>query len=266
MALSKFAQSRNADFQNNRGLDPRAMATLQAKKNSRGKREDDLKRKQTEREINSLKARLNVIDREIERLSVSQRRYHGAESKAENDLERESRSLLELTKELGRHSDKVKELQQALNTKKLMAHKSSFSNDFGREASEKENERLKAELRRVDQEMEQLNGRRRRLIAEMTGVQQKIQRSYEFETKEHTESRENQNEIDRILKELQSEESMISRFKARFTTEQKTVQEKERQLNETKKRVQGTSSGSPALENEKERIEKKIRELEQSLN
>ncbi|MEY2703906.1 MAG: hypothetical protein RLY43_2545 [Bacteroidota bacterium] len=266
MALANFTQSRSNNFKNDRGLDPRAMATLQAKKNSRSKREDDLKRKQTEREINSLRARLHVVDRELERLSVAQRRYHGSEARAESDFERESRSLLELTKELGRHNDKVKELETALNSRKLMSHKTSLSNDFGRDLAEKEKERLNIELRKVDQEIEQLNGRRRRLVAEMSGVQQKIQRAYEMETKDQTEARENQNEINRILKELQSEESVLSRFKARFGTEQKTVFEKQRQLEETHKRMQGTSSGSPALQNEKDRIEKKIRELEQTLN
>lgn len=266
MALSRFTQSRNSGFQGDRGLDPRAMATLQAKKNSRGKREDDLRRKQTEREINSLRARLNVINRELERLAVSQRRYQGSESKASLEFERESRSLLELTKELGRHNDKVKELQQALNTKKLMSHKTNFSNDFGRENAEKENERLKAELRRVDQEMDQLNSRRRRLVAEMSGVQQKIQRANEMESKSNVGSHENQIEINRILKELQSEESVINRFKARFTIENKTVKEKEKQLEETKKRMQGAASAAPSLESEKDRIEKKIRDLEKTLN
>jgi chromosome segregation ATPase len=254
------------DLNNDRGLDPRAMATLQAKQNSRAKREDDLKRKQTEREINALKARLSVVDREIQRLSVSERRYQGDESRVEQDFERESRSLDELTKELGRHSEKVKSLQDALNAKKLLSHRMQVSNDFGREAADKENDRLKNELKRVDQEIDQLNSKRRRLVAEMTGVQQKIQRAYELENKEQTELKENQNEINKILQELQSEESVIGRFKARFSTEQKTVLEKQKQLADVKRRMQGASSGSPALESERDRIEKKIRDLEQTLN
>ena len=263
MALSRVLKR---DFNNDRGLDPRAMATLNAKKNSRSQRENDLKRKQVEREVNSLRARLSVIDRELQRLSVSERRYHGDESKAQLEFERESRSFTELTKELGAHSEKVKELQQVLNTKKVMSHKTSMSNDFGAGAAQKESDRLKSELKRVDQEIEQLNGKKRRLVLEFSSAQQKVQKAQEMELKSHATDHNVDSEIQRLLKEIQSEETILGRFKSRFTSEQQKVSDKKRELDEIKKRISGTSSGSPALESEKQKIEQKISQLEKSLN
>lgn len=263
MALSRILKR---DFNNDRGLDPRAMATLNAKKNSRSQRENDLRRKQVEREINSLRARLAVVNRELQRLAVSERRYHGDEARAEQEFERESRSFEELTKELGRHSDKVRELQQLLNTKKVMSHKTSVANDFGAEAAQKESDRLKNELKRVDQEIEQLNGKRRRLTLDLSATQQKVQKAHEMELKSHANDHNVDSEIQQLFKEIQSEETILGRFKSRFTSEQKRVLDKQRELDNLKKRMTGSSGGAPALESEKQKIEQKINELEKSLN
>jgi chromosome segregation ATPase len=263
MALSRILKR---DFNNDRGLDPRAVATLNAKKNSRSQRENDLRRKQVEREINSLRARLAVVNRELQRLAVSERRYHGDEARAEQEFERESRSFEELTKELGRHSDKVRELQQLLNTKKVMSHKTSISSDFGAEAAQKESDRLKNELKRVDQEIEQLNGKRRRLTLDLSATQQKVQKAHDMELKSHANDHNVDSEIQQLFKEIQSEETILGRFKSRFTSEQKRVSDKQRELDSLKKRMTGSAGGAPALESEKQKIEQKINELEKSLN
>lgn len=261
-----FSRSFKRDFNQDRGLDPRAMATLAAKKNSRAAREDDLRRKQIERELNSLRARLTVIDREIQRLNVFERRYNADEARANQDFAKESKSLLGLTEELGRHSSKVQQLKSLLESKKVVAHKSHVSNDFGREMAEKESDRVKAELKRVDGEIDQLNSRRRRLASELSSIQQKIQKAFELESREDTKEKESQNEINRILEELQSEESIMERFKSRFSSEQRVIHEKERQLSDIKKRIKGATSGAPALEVERERLQKKINDLEKELN
>lgn len=261
-----LADNFRSNLTKSRGLDPRALATLDARKNSRAKREDELKRKQTEREISGLRARLAVINREIQRLSVSERRYHGDAARAQQEFETEAKNVLELTKELGRHSSKVKELQQALNAKKVLTSKAQKTSDFGREAAEKESERLRTELKRIDQEIDQLNSRRRRITAEMSSFQQKVQKASEMEMKSETEMRRNEGEISKILQELQSEESVLDRFKARFSVEQKTMIAKQNELQNVKKRMQGAGSGSPELESERQRIEQQIRELERKLN
>lgn len=240
------------DFNKSRGIDPRAAATLDAKKNSRAKREDDLKRKQTEREINALRSRLSVVDREIQRLTVSERRYHGDEAKALEEFERESKEVLDLTNQLRNHSEKVTELQRALNTKKLLVSKSKNSH----ETADRENQRLKNELKEVDREIEQLNARKRRLISEMMTEQVKIKKTYDVDLKEE----------DKIFRELQSEEGLINGLKNRFSTAQQLMLRKQRELEQVRERVKGASGGSISLESEKEKLEKKISDLERNLN
>lgn len=260
MALS------NDDFYKNRGIDSRAAATLKAKKEGAARREDDLKRKQIQREIDSLKSRISIIDREIERLSVSERRYKGDEARAKLEFEKESREMLELTRDLQVHSSKVEQLKSLLNSKKITAGRSSSKKDFGRDAIERDSQRLKTELRQIDQEIDQLNGKKRRIVSEMSSFQTKMQSVVNLENKEVSESRRQQEEMEKIFQELQSEESIIERFKSRFTKEKRESTEKEKELSAVRGRMQGASAGAPALESEKMRIERQIQELERRAN
>lgn len=261
-----LADNFRTNLTKNRGIDPRAAATLDAKKNSQAKRQDDLKRKQTEREINTLKSRLTVIDRELQRLSVFERRFHSDVARAKQEFDIEVKNMSELTQELSRHSDKVAELKRALDTKRFSATRMVGQKDFGREAAQKESDRLHNELKRIDREIDQLNSQRRRILSEMSSFQQKAQKASEMEARESTEMRRGENEINQVLHELQSEESLLNRFKTRFSLEKKSVLSKQHELENVKKRLQGAGSGSPGLESEKQKIEKRIAELERTLN
>jgi chromosome segregation ATPase len=254
------------DFYKSRGIDPRALQTLNARKNSRGNRQDDLRRKQAEREINALRARLTVIDREIQRLSVSGRRFHGDESRAETEFEQETKKFSELTKELARHSEKIKELNAALSSKKVSTAKLASKRDFGSLNAEKEVSRLKEEVRKVDHEIEQLDSKKRRLYSEVSSAIQKMEQAKEMEARTMSEFNKEEGNVAEIVLELKSEESMYNRFKARFSAEHRSMTAKQRELESVKKRMKGAETGSPALLNEKQKLEQKIQALEKELN
>lgn len=254
-----------SDFNNSRGLDPRAMATLDAKKNSRAQRENDLKRKQAEREINAVRARLTVVDRELQRLSVSGRRYHADESRAEAELEQEARKFSELTKELERHSDEIKQLNTVLGSKRISTTKVASKRDFGSINAGKEVQRLKDDLRKIDQEIEQLNTKKRRIYSDVSAAIQKMEQAQALEQRAATEFHKGEDGMEKIISEIKSEESMLGRLKARFSVEQRNLSTKQKELESVKKRTQGTNSGSPALLNEKQKLEQKIHELEKDL-
>jgi chromosome segregation ATPase len=255
-----------SDFNKSRGLDPRAMATLDAKKNSRAARENDLKRKQAEREINAVRALLNVVDRELQRLSVSGRRYHADEARAEQEFEQEARKFTELTKELERHSDKIKELNAKLGAKRISTTRVASKRDFGSINAGKEVQRLKDDLRKVDQEIEHLNAKKRRMYSEISAAIQKMEQAQALEQRAAAELHEGEDGMEEIISEIKSEESMLGRFKARFSVEQRNLATKKKELESVKNRMKGTDSGSPALLNEKQKLEQKIRELEKNLN
>lgn len=252
-------------FNKNRGLDPGAMRVLDSRKKSKDNRTGDLKRKQVERELAALRARLAVIDRELQRLAVSERRFHGDEARAHQEFEKESHDFEEITKELGTHSEKAKELQRLLGTKKSMVSRFTSSNNFGREAAEKEAQMLRNELRRVDQEIDQLSSKKRRIASEIMQVQNKIKQAGDIEHKMSSQSDKIQTEIDGLLQELHSEETTTSRMKIKFNSEQRSVLEKKRQLEEVEKRMQGVATGHPVLESEKAKLEKQIQDLERKL-
>ncbi|MBP9763421.1 MAG: hypothetical protein KBD10_01585 [Candidatus Pacebacteria bacterium] len=280
-------------FTNSRGLDAHAMSVLDSRKKNRDNRGSDLKRKHAEREINSLRSKLDVINREIQRLAVSGRRFHGDEARTKTEFEQESRALDDITKELGIHSEKIKELDRVLSAKKMVSAKSGKS-DFGQEAAKKEVQRLKTELnhatrdveqlnakkrlldqeiahlnnqkKSVDQEIEQLDPHKRRLMNEIRTTEDKIQQAAELEIKSSHDSLLVEREVDKVSEELRSEQSMFSRLKARFSNQHRNFLSKKKQMEEVDKRMKGASEGSPALENEKMKIEQQIRNLEKDLN
>lgn len=254
------------DFNSSRGLDPRAMATLDAKKNSRVARENDLKRKQAEREINAVRARLTVVDRELQRLNVSGRRYHADEARAEAELEQEARKFTELTKELERHSDKIKELNAKLGAKRISTTRVASKRDFGSISAGKEVQRLKDDLKKVDHEIEQLNAKKRRMYSDISAAIHKMEQAQALEQRAAAEFHKGEDGMEEIISQIKSEESMLNRFKSRFSVEQRNLATKKKELESVKKRMQGTDSGSPALLNEKQKLEQKIRELEKNLN
>lgn len=256
----------NNDLNKSRGLDASALRVLDARKNSRDNRSNDLKRKQVEREILALRTRLNVIDREIQRLSVSERRYHGDESRAEVELEQETRTLENLTKELEKHSFNVQELQKVLSSKKVSLARSKPKVSFSSQNADKENQRLKIELKRVDQEIDQLNAKKKRLVSEMNLVETKSKEAEELAKMSEHQNKEEEVAMQKVVQEMNAEETLLSRFKSRFLNQQKSVLEKKRQFEEVKKRMTGSQTASPALENEKHQIEQKIQNLERELN
>lgn len=280
-------------FTNSRGLDAHAMSVLDSRKKNRDNRGNDLKRKHAEREINSLRSKLDVINREIQRLAVSGRRFHGDEARTKTEFEQESRALDDITKELGIHSEKIRELDRVLSAKRMVSEKVHKS-DFGQEAAKKEVQRLKTELnhatrdveqlnakkrlldqeiahlnnqkKSVDQEIEQLDPHKRRLMNEIRTTEDKIQQAAELEIKSSHDSLLVEREVDKVSEELRSEQSMFSRLKARFSNQHRNFLSKKKQMEEVDKRMKGASEGSPALENEKMKIEQQIRNLEKDLN
>jgi chromosome segregation ATPase len=280
-------------FTNSRGLDAHAMSVLDSRKKNRDNRGNDLKRKHAEREINSLRSKLDVINREIQRLAVSGRRFHGDEARTKTEFEQESRALDDITKELGIHSEKIRELDRVLSAKRMVSEKVHKS-DFGQESAKKEIQRLKVELnhatrdveqlnakkrlldqeiahlnnekKSVDQEIEQLDPHKRRLMNEIRTTEDKIQQAAELEIKSSHDSLLVEREVDKVSEELRSEQSMFSRLKARFSNQHRSFLSKKKQMEEVDKRMKGASEGSPALENEKMKIEQQIRNLEKDLN
>ncbi len=280
-------------FTNSRGLDAHAMSVLDSRKKNRDNRGNDLKRKHAEREINSLRSKLDVINREIQRLAVSGRRFHGDEARTKTEFEQESRALDDITKELGIHSEKIKELDRVLSAKRMVSEKVHKS-DFGQETAKKEVQRLKTELnhatrdveqlnakkrlldqeiahlnnqkKSVDQEIEQLDPHKRRLMNEIRTTEDKIQQAAELEIKSSHDSLLVERELDKVSEELRSEQSMFSRLKARFSNQHRNFLSKKKQMEEVDKRMKGASEGSPVLESEKMKIEQQIRNLEKDLN
>ncbi|MFA7193825.1 MAG: hypothetical protein WC087_02830 [Candidatus Paceibacterota bacterium] len=256
----------NNDLNKSRGLDTNVLKVLDYRKTIRDNKAKTLKRKQVEQEILVLRTRLNVIDREIQRLNVSERRFHGDESRAELELAEETKTLENLTKELEKHSLNVQELQKTLSSKKMYFGRSKPKISFSTQNAEKEMQSLRSELKRVNQEIEQLNAKKRRLITEMGLVETKSHEAEELQQKTDYQNKEEEIAMQKLTQEMNSEETLISRFKSRFLNQQKSVLEKKRQFEEVKNRLKGSRTVSPALENEKHRIEQKIQSLEVDLN
>lgn len=257
----------NNSFNSNRGLDPHAMRVLDMRKQKREDKDRELKRKQVEREVNSLKTRISVIDREIERLSVTGRRSRGDIARTEQELQNEIQDVLGITKELGEHESKIHELEAKLGAKKgTFSRLKSMVSRSGHDSFSVEVQRLRDELKRVEQEIDQLQMKRKRLVSDMSQIQQKQQQKYDQEAKFSTELTQNQTELEKLMQEMESEKSMFSRIRARYSREQKQVLQKQKEIEDVRNRFQGSDTGIPNLEREKQNLEQRIKNLEKDLN
>lgn len=252
----------NNNLNNSRGLDSHAMNVLDFRKKKRQEKDQNLRKQKAEREINSLRARLAVIDREIERLSVTERRSRSEIVKTEQDFKKEINDVLSLTRELSEHESKIKKIESMLGLKqgaisrlKSVVSRSSHTED-------REIGRLKDELSRIEKEIEQLNNKRKRIISEMSVYQHKVQKESELESRISAEFHENESEISKLMQELDSEKSLFSRLRSRMNREQIELSQSERRSQDIKNRLMGSKSGIPSLESEKLRIEQKIKQLE----
>lgn len=257
----------NNSLNSNRGLDPHAMRVLDMRKQKREDRDNDLKRKQAEREINSIRNRVTIIEREIERLSVTGRRSKGDIARTEQELQEEVGDVLKLTAELGEHEKKIHDLEKMLGAKKgTFSRLRSIVSRSGKDSSAVEIQRIRDELKRVEQELDQLQMKRKRLVTEMSQVQQKQQKAYEAESKFSAEMSKSQAELEKMMQEMEAERSVFNRMRARYSRENKDVLQKQREVEDARNRSQGSGTGIPALEREKQMLEQKIKNLEKELN
>jgi chromosome segregation ATPase len=256
----------NNSFNNQRGLDPKAMQVLEMRKKKRDDRSKDLKRKQVERETNAMRARLAVIDREIERLSVTEKRARGEVVRVDQDLQNEVRDVLNVTKELSGHENRIRELERMLGTKKgAFDRLKSMVSRSGNDNTGSEVQRIREDLKQVEQQLESLENKRKRLIADMGQVQEKQHKLYEQQEKFSSELSLSENQLKVLTQEMDAEKSMFGRLRARYASEQTDLIKKQKEVVEVKNRLLGAASGIPNLEREKQRIEAKIKNLEQEL-
>src|SRR5690606_13405659 len=144
------------------------------------------------------------------------------------ELQQEARKFSELTKELERHSDKIKELNAKLGAKRISTRRVASKRDFGSLNAGKEVQRLKDDLRKVDQEIEQLNAKKRRMYSEISAAIQKMEQAQALEQRAAAEIHEGEDGMEEIISEIKSEESMLGRFKARFSVEQRNLATKKK--------------------------------------
>ena len=103
------------DLQNQRGLDPRAVKALELRKRKKQEQQDRIKREKAEREMNTLRSRMAIIDRQIKSLEVRERGSKASLRKGQTALAQSLKEVVEVTKELGEHQAKLKSLKQEVS-------------------------------------------------------------------------------------------------------------------------------------------------------
>lgn len=252
-----------ASLQKQRGLDPRALKTLEYKEKARKERTRDLEKKKIQKEVNAIRARLTVIEREIERLSVTEHRSQADVVKEEKELQENLRDVTQITKELVEHDEKIKLLRQNVGRENNLVTKFKTlisrlqSNGTGSSLNG-----LKSELSIVEREIEQLDNKKRRLISDISRSEKESGRHGSSAQNVEKELTEHERKLIQILEEMRQEESIYKRLKTRLVRSEQDAKTAERVLVGAQNRMTGSTKGIPSLQKDKSKLEERLRFLE----
>lgn len=254
------------DLQNQRGLDPRAIKALELREKKKEEQAQRLKQDKVQREVNSLHSRLAIINREIERLTVTERRSRGSITGGEKELARDLRDVAAVSKELIEHEGKIKELRQ------MMGKETNFISRLRNQTSvvshsmdSSKLSQLRVELNDIQREKDQLENKRRRIIGEMAQEQAILERKSEQKKDSSNGLREHESKVQQILQEMHAEQGTYNRLKAHLSSEQQKVRTETEAFERDQRRMEGSSKGTSSLERDKKKMENRIRELEREM-
>jgi len=276
-----------SDAANSRGLDPRAVRMLELRKKKRVERENSLRQDKARRELNALHARLSVLDREIQRLSVGERRNRADQSRGRGNLAHELADVAEVSKALTEEMQKFQKIQLAIGKERniigrlrnaqsrvktddaerqlvsLQGRMKQLSVEAGN--VEAKRKRLLAELTQVEHEMGAIDAQRNRIMVEVGNHQSKINSGTGDLYKIVSDLEKHELEMQKLISEQDHQDSALRQLKAKLMREQREAKEEAKIFERTQQRLQGKERGIPSLERDRSQIEQQIRKLEQEL-
>lgn len=281
MALSAY------DAANSRGLDPRALKTLELRKKKRGERERQLRQDKARRDLNALHARLSVIDREIQRLSVGERRNRSDISRSRTELGRELADVSEVSKALTEEVERYKKIELAIGKERTIigrlrsAQSRIKTNDVERQLTslqgrmkqldveagnvDAKRKRLLAELSQIEHELDAIDAQRNRIMTEVANHQSKISGGAGDLHKIVSDLEKHELEMQKLMSERDQHDSALRQLKAKLMREQHEAKAEAKVFERVEQRLQGKERGIPALERDRSHIQQQIRQLEQDL-
>lgn len=270
-----------------RGLDPRALKTLALREQKRKEREAALRKATATRELNSLRARLSVIEREIQRLQVTERRTKSTRAQGQAQLERERRDVLTVSAQLDEALAAHKRIMLAFGKEEgvVARLKSLRSQDASRDTA-RQLAQLTDRVRQLDADVRAADARRKQLLAELAQAERTVasleaqrarimadvavheraqaqdvaaQRAALKELETHEAS------LTRLIQERAAQESSIRQLKASLAREEHEAKEAQEHVSQSAQRHTGSEKGIPSLERDKERIAQQIADLERDI-
>jgi chromosome segregation ATPase len=277
----------NDDFAN-RGLDSGAVKMLRFKKDARDRHAKSLGKDRAQQQLNALRARLTVLEREIERLHLTERRNVGEKAQARNFLNREQGDVLAVTKLLQDETLKFEKIQLALGKEKTLvsrikslAGQRTQTDDVARtlaslrtkmsqidtEARSLEAERahIMSELTQVERQMNEVKAKRDRVMHEVNAIQNTKHTSDHGTQVAVAQLKEHETVLSQLLSEHAQHDSSIRQLKARLSREEHEAHEKEGEVEQLETRLRGVATGIPSLEHDRAQIIKQIEELERQI-
>ncbi|MEY2640899.1 MAG: hypothetical protein RL150_292 [Candidatus Parcubacteria bacterium] len=270
-----------------RGIDPRALQTLALKKKKQEEREATLRKAVATRELNALRSRLSVIEREIQRLQITERRTKSTQSQGRIALEHEQRAVLDLTAKLNEAVGEHKRIMLALGKEEgfVARLKSLRSRDAGSDvarqltqlkdrlrqldtdahAAETRHRQLLAELSQAERALHAIEAQRSRIMTEVTS-QERTQAQTEAETRAMLkELEQHESSLRQLMSERDEHESAIRQLKASLTREEHQAKEARDVVARSETRHEGAEKSIPSLEHDREQLEQKIKALEHEI-
>jgi len=276
-----------SDAANSRGLDPRAVRMLELRKKKRGERERSLRQDKARRELNALHSRLSILDREIQRLSVGERRNRADQSRGRGNLSHELADVAEVSKALTEEMQKFQKIQLAIGKERNIigrlrnAQSRVKTDDAERQLTslqgrmkqldveagnvDAKRKRLLAELTQVEHELDAIDAQRNRIMVEVGNHQNKINSGTGDLHKIVSDLEKHELEMQKLISEQDHQDSALRQLKAKLMREQREAKEEAKIFERTQQRLQGKERGIPSLERDRSQIEQQIRKLEQEL-
>ncbi len=270
-----------------RGLDPQALKTLALRKKGRDDRSQSLRQKNALRDINTLRARLTVLDREIQRLSVGERRNRADVARGRGELSHELADVEEVSKALDKELAEFKKIELAIGKERSAigrlrsAQSQVKTSDVERQLSslqtrlkqidvdagsvDAKRKRLMAEITQLDHEMTAIESQRARIMNEVTQHQTKLASGTSTVQRVMSDLEKHQAEMDKLISEQDHHGSAMRQLKAQLMREQREAKAKAKLFEQVGLRLQGKEQGVPALERDRAHIEQQIRNLEKEL-
>lgn len=272
----------------NRGLDPGAVKMLKFKKEARKTRADSLGKERAQQQLNGLRAKVMILEREIDRLQLTERRNVGEKTQARNILNRELGDVQAVAHDLQEKTAEFEKIKLALGKEKTLvsrlkslAGSPTASDDVGRMLAA-----LQTKMHQIDTEAKAIEAQRAHIMAELTQVERHLgevhaqrdrvmHEASTVQNQKHTGDREVQAAVAQLkaheatLQQLLSEhaqhDSTIRQLHARLGREEREVHEKEREVEQLETHVRGVVSGIPSLERDRAQITKQIEDLQRQI-